>query len=158
MEILAPKYQLRPNDMVETMYVGVTNGNKTVSRIVKPAPDGNSLMAFNRYGEQMPRGEGGRVGVFVLGGMVTTLDEMRYIAEAKMEKRFVPRHSRSEVVDMCRVLQARRNEQIEARRKYLKGNPSEAPKKPKRTVRLLLPVGFRWAPTSEPGLSVIARA
>lgn len=157
MEILAPKYQLRPNDMVHTMYVGVAHGNKTVSRVVKPAPDGNSLMAFNQYGEQIPRGEGGRVGVFVLGGMVTTLDEMRFIAQAKMEKKFVPRHNRGEIVEMCRVLQARRNEQIEARQKYLKANPSEAPKAPKKKRTLLLPVGFRWMPTSEPGLSIAVK-
>ena len=152
MEILIPEYRRNPNEMIRSVYSGVAPGNRTVTRIVKVAPDRNHLEATSVYGPALPRGVGGRVGVLVLGGLVTTLDEMEYIIAAKQEKKFQPRRSPKDIADMCRMVQERRNEQI----RYFRRNPSEAPKK-KRTVRLHLPVGYRYVPTREPGLSVLAR-
>lgn len=142
--------------MVASIYVGVAAGNRTVTRVVKPSADRNHMEVSTTYGPGLARGQSGRVGVLVLGGMVTSLDEMEYIVQAKQAKEFVPRRNGGEIAEMCRLVQIRRNEQIEARQKYLKANPSEAPK-PKRKVRLHLPVGFHYVRTSEPGLQVLAR-
>ena len=151
MDILVPKYRRNPNERVESLYFGVAQGNRTVTTLVKPSLDRNRLEASRAYGPMLPRGSGGQVAVLVLGGMETTLAEMEYILEAKRQKRFVPRRSNHEIADMCRLLTERRNDQI----RYLRKNPSEAPKR--RPVRLLLPRGYRFVRTSEPGLRVRVR-
>jgi hypothetical protein len=84
--------------------------------------------------------------------METSLDEVQYILETKRQKPFVQRRSCGEIAEMCAMLRERRNNTI----RYYRKNPSEAPK-PKKTVRLYLPVGLRYMPTSEPGLKVLAR-
>lgn len=155
MEHFTPKYRRNPNAKIESLYVGVAPGNRTVARVVKPSLDQNRMEATEVYGPGLPRGQGGRIAVLVLGGMETTLDEMEYLVQAKQSKAFVPQRGPGEIASMCRLLLSRRNEQIEARRKYLKGNPSETPKKKK--VRLHLPVGYRFVETKEPGFKVLAR-
>jgi hypothetical protein len=156
MDFLVPKYRRNPNAKVESLYSGVASGNRTVTTLVKPSLDANRMEATRVYGPGLPRGSGGRIAVLVLGGMETTLDEMEYIIEAKRSKKFIPQRGPGEIASMARLLFARRNEQIEARQKYLKANPSEMPKK-KRTVTLHLPVGFRYMPTNEPGVRILAR-
>ena len=156
MDFLVPKYRRDPNEKIESLYSGVASGHQTVTVLVKPSQDRNHMEAIRTYGPGIPRGQGGRIGVLVLGGMETTLDEMEYLIQAKNEKKFIPQRGSGEIVAMARLLIDRRNEQIEERRKYLKANPSEAPKR-RRTVRLHLPVGFRYVGTSEPGLKVLAR-
>ena len=157
MEILVPKYRRNPNEKVESFYVGVAGGNRTVTTVVKPSLDRNRMEATREYGPGLPRGVGGRIAVLVLAGMETTLDEVEYIVQAKQDKKFVPQRGPGEIAQMGRLLLERRNEAIRARRKYLKANPSEMPKPRKKTVRLHLPVGFRYVGTSEPGLQVLAR-
>lgn len=153
METFTPKYRRNPNEKIHSLYQGVVSGNRTVTKVVRVAQDHNHLEAERNYGPPLARGEGGRIGVFVLGGLETTLDEMEYILESKRQKKFVPKRTGGEVAQMCRLLLERRNEAI----KYFRKNPSEAPKPKKRTVRLHLPVGFRYVPTSEPGLQILAR-
>lgn len=157
MEIYAPKYRRNPNEKVESFYVGVANGNRTVTTVVKPSLDRNRMEATREYGPGLPRGVGGRIAVLVLAGMETTLDEVEYIVQAKQDKKFIPQRGPGEIAQMGRLLLERRNEAIRARRKYLKANPSEMPKPRKKTARLYLPVGFRYVGTSEPGLQVLAR-
>lgn len=156
-QVLVPKYRRDGNAKVHSVYAGVASGDRTVTTILKPSIDRNHMEATRVYGPGIGRGQGGRIAVLVLGGMETTLDEMEYIVAAKQEKKFVPRHTGGEIVEMCRLLQVRRNEQIEAQRKFVAGNPSEAPKK-KRMVRMYLPTGYRMMQTSEPGFKVLARA
>lgn len=104
------------------------------------------------YGAGLPRGQGGLIGVLVLGGMETSLDEMEYIAEARREKKFVPQRDPSDIVNMTRLVLERRNDLI----RHFRKNPSEAPKlKPRRG--LYLPRGYRLVPTKEPGLKIVAR-
>ena len=155
LSILLPKYRRNPNEKLESLYVGVANGTRTVTSIMKPSLDRNRMEATRTYGPGMPRGQGGRIGILILGGMETTLDEMEYLIEAKRNKKFVPRRGPGEIADMCRLLLERRNEQIRERQKHLKANPSEGPKK--RTVRLHLPVGYRFVDTAVPGFRVTAR-
>ena len=155
MDFFVPKYRRNPNEKIESLYSGVAGGHQTVTTIVKRSLDCNRMEATRVYGPGIPRGQGGRIGVLVLGGMETTLDEMEYILGAKQDKKFIPQRGSGEIAKMCRALLERRNEQIEARQKYLKANPSEKPKK--RRIRLHLPVGFRYVGTSEPGLCVLAR-
>ena len=152
-----PKFRYNPNEKIESLYSGVASGNRTVTAVVKPSLDRNRMEATKDFGPGLARGEGGRIGVLVLGGMETTLAEMQYILEAKQAKKFVPKRKSGEIAAMCRLLMERRNEQIEARRKYLKANPSEMPKKRKRTARLYLPAGFRFVGTNEPGLKLAVR-
>ena len=156
MEILVPKFRPNPNEMVASIYSGVASGRRTVTSITKVSADRNHMETTRVYGPGLPRGQGGHIGVLVLGGMVTTLDEMQYIVAAKQEKKFVARRTPSDIAGMCRLVAERRNEQIEAARKRAIGNPSEMPRK-RRTVRLHLPVGVRYVGTSEPGLRVLAR-
>lgn len=156
-QVFVPKYKRDGNAKVLSLYAGVAPGGRTVTTIVKPSADRNHMETTRVYGAGLVPGQGGRIAVLVLGGMETTLDEMEYLVAAKQEKKFVPRHTGGQIVEMCRLLQARRNEQIEASRKFLAGNPSEAPKPKKRTVRLHLPVGYRMVKTSEPGLRILAR-
>lgn len=153
MEIITPKYRRNPNEMVSSIYVGVAPGDRTVTTVVKPSADRNSMEGVSTYGEGLPRGVGGRIGVLVIGGMVTTLDEMEYIIEAKKAKKFVPKRTSGEIVEMCRLLAERRNEQILEARKLVQRNPATA----RRKVRLHLPVGMRYVQTAEPGLQVLAR-
>jgi len=154
MEIIIPKYRRNPNQMVSSVYVGVASGNRTVTTVVKPSADRNRMESVSTYGEGLPRGVGGQIGVLVLGGMVTTLDEMEYIIEAKKEKKFVPKRTVGEIMAMCKLVAERRNEQIREARKLVQRNPSMTPK---RKIRLHLPVGCRYVQTVEPGLKVLAR-
>ena len=156
MEHFTPKYRRNPNEKIESLYVGVASGNRTVAAIVRPSLDRDHMETSKVYGPGLPRGVGGRIAVLVLAGRETTLDEVEYIVQAKQAKKFIPQRGPGEIAQMGRLLLERRNEQIEARVKYLKANPSEMPKK-KRTVRLHLPVGFRYVGTSEPGLNILAR-
>ena len=150
MEHFTPKYRRDPNEMVQSMYYGVGSGHKVITQTIKKSRVGDR-MEVNRSEEPgLERGQGGNIGVFVLGGMETTLDEMEYLVEGHKQKTFVPRKGPKEILDMCHKLQERRNETI----KYYRKNPSEAPK-PK--VRLHLPVGFKYANTSEPGLKILAQ-
>ena len=84
--------------------------------------------------------------------METTLDEMEDILEAKKQKKWVPRKSQSEIVDMCRYLVEQRNDKI----RHFRKNPSEAPK-PRPRARLHLPVSCRMIDTPEPGLRIVAQ-
>ena len=154
-EIAVPKYKRDPNAKVESLYSGVGQWASTITRLVKPSADGKRMEATITRGPGLQRGQGGRIGILVLGGMETTLDEMEYILEAKRQQKFVPRRGSAEIAQMGRLLIERRNQQVEDRRKHLQGNPSE---RPKRRIRLHLPVGFRYVPTSEPGLRILTRA
>ena len=151
MEYFVPRFRRNPNEKIHSLYSGVVSGHRTVTRLVKVAQNHNHLEASRVYGPGLERGQGGRIGTFIMGGLETTLDEMEYILEAKRQRKFVPQRTGGEVAQMCRVLIERRNDLI----KHLRKNPSEAPKK--RTKRLYLPVGYRYVPTSEPGLQVLAR-
>ncbi|MCB7128072.1 MAG: hypothetical protein J3T61_00850 [Candidatus Brocadiales bacterium] len=151
MNWFAPKYRRDPNEKVDTLYYGVGSGNTTVTRIRKKSRDGDKMEISQSVGPGLERGQGGRIGVLVIGGMETSLDEMEYILEAKRQKKFIPRRNGSEIADMCRLVLERRNEAI----KHYRKNPSEAPKK--KTVRLHLPVGYRYVGTKEPGLQILAR-
>ena len=152
MEHFTPKYRRNPNAKVYSLYQGVANGGRTVTRAIMKSPVADKLATTDTYGRGIPRGQGGQIAVLVIGGMETTLDEMEYILEARLQKKFVPQRTGGEVAQMCRLLMERRNNTIRHYRK----NPSEAPKK-KRTVTLHLPVGFRYVSSSEPGLKVLAR-
>ena len=156
MEILVPKFRPNPNEMVASVYSGVAPGGRTVTSITKVSADRNHMETTRVYGPGLPRGQGGRIGVLVLGGMLTTLDEMEYILAAKQEKQFAPKRTPSDIMGMCRLIAERRNEQVEAARKHALANPSEMPRK-RRTVRLHLPVGVRYVGTNVPGLKVLAR-
>jgi hypothetical protein len=153
MQILTPKFRRNPNEMVSAIYAGVAPGNRTVTTIRKRHPVEDRMESTRVYGPALPRGQGGRVAVLVLGGMETTLDGMEYIVAAKQSQKFVPQRGASEISQMCRLLADRRNEAIMEARK----RAPAAPPKPKRKVRLHLPVGFRYAPTGVPGLKVLAR-
>lgn len=152
MEILTQRYKRRPNEKIESLYFGVAPGGRTVTSIVKPSEDGNHMEATRVYGPGLPRGEGGQIATLILGGMEVTLAEIEDILAAKREKKFVPRRSPGEIVDMCRQLQERRNEQII----HLRKNPSEAPKRAR--IPFYLPVGVKMVPTSVPGLRIAARS
>ena len=149
MNWFAPKFRRNPNEKIHSLYFGVADGNATKTRLVKPSHDKTRLEATETLGPMLARGQSGSAGVFILGGLETTLDEMEYIAECAKEKKFVQRRSNGEIAAMCRELLFRRIEQS----KYFRKNPSEAPKPKKRNI-LYLPVGFRWVQTSEPGLKV----
>jgi len=92
----------------------------------------------------------------VLGGMEATLDEVEDILAAKKAKKFVPQRGQSEIAQMCRVVADRRNELIAEARKRA-GMSMTEPSTPRKRVRLYLPRGLRYVPTSEPGLKVLAR-
>lgn len=151
METFTPKFRRNPNEKIQYLYYGVAPGHRVVTKMVKVAADRNHLEATRAYGPGLERGQGGQIGVFIMGGLETTLDEMEYILEAKKQKAFKPQRSGGEVAQMCQLLLERRNNLIRHYRK----NPSEAPKK--KPVRLHLPVGFRYVSTNEPGLKVLAR-
>ncbi len=152
MDFFVPKYRRDGNAKVESLYTGVSAGGTTVTTIQKPSLDGNRMEKTRTFGKILPRGRGGWVGHLILGGMETTLDEMEYLAAAKKERAFIPRTDPMDVVEMCRIIQARRNELIWAARKRL--GIAEVPAK---KIVLHLPVGHRMVPTNEPGFSILAR-
>ena len=149
MEILTNRYRRDPNQMVSSAYVGVAHGNRVVTRVTSVNKDADRLDSSRAYGPGIPRGQGGRVATLILGGMETTLDEIEYMVDAIKEKKFVPQRKPGEIAAMCRLLMERRNDRI----KYLRKNPSEAPKRPRGPV-LHLPVGVRMVPTGVPGMRV----
>lgn len=151
MDILLNKHRRNPNQMVHSIYAGVGPGGRTVTAVTKVSADGNQMETTRTYGPGLARGQGGQIGVLVLGGMVTTLDEMEYIISAKQEKKFIPKRSNGEIADMCRMVGERRNEQIREARKQVAWQPK------KKRVKLHLPVGVRYVGTREPGLRVLAR-
>ena len=158
MEFLIPKYRYDPNEKVVSLYSGIAQGNRTVTTVVKPSLDRNHLEATRTYESAMPlqRGESGRAAVLVIGGLETTLDEMRFLLEEGQRKPYVVRRRPQEIAEMCRLVIEQRNDRI----KYLRKNPSETrnlPKPKQHRVRLHLPVGFRYQKTSEPGLEILAR-
>ena len=149
MEILTQKYKRNPNAMVHSAYVGVVPGGRTVTRITAVNKDQDRMDASRTYGAGISRGQGGRVATLILGGMETTLDEIEYIVEGLKAKKFVAQKKPSDIATMCRALAERRNDRV----KYLRKNPSEAPKKPRGPV-LHLPVGYRMVNTAVPGMRV----
>ena len=154
MEYFVPKYRPDPNEKVYSLYQGIASGGGTVTVTIKKSRTEDKLEQTRTYGPgELKRGESGRAAVLVIGGMETSLDEMQYILETGRRKPFVPRRTGGEIAQMCALLRERRNNTI----RYYRKNPSEAPKPKKKTVRLHLPVGFRYIGTSEPGLKVLAR-
>jgi GTP-binding protein len=131
----------------------VAPGGAVVTSVVKKHPVEDRMEAVKDYGPGMARGQGGRIAVFILGGMETTLDEMEYLLLRQKEKTFQPRRTGGEITGMCMELTQRRNDRI----KYFQKNPSEKPKLRKKTGTLYLPAGVRWMPTLEPGFKVAAR-
>ena len=150
MQILLQNHKDNPNQMVHSIYSGVSRYGGTVTAITKPSADRKYMETTRIYGPALPRGQGGMIGVLVLGGMETTLAEVRDIIAARQAKKFVPKRNVSEITQMCRLVADRRNELIMEARK-------RAGPKPKKKVVLHLPVGFRYVNTSEPGLRVLAR-
>lgn len=149
MEWFSPRFRRDPNEKVESLYYGVGPRGTVMTDLVTKSRDADAMMSTKTYEPGLARGEGGQAAVIILGGMETTLDEMEDILEAKKQEQFVPRRSGKEIADMCRLLLEQRNDTI----RYYKKNPSEAPKR--KTVRLYLPVGMRYADTSEPGLKML---
>lgn len=149
--ILTPKYRENPNGKVYSLYHGVSVTGRTVTALTMPSADRNRLETTRVYGKALPRGQGGQIATLILGGMETSLAEMRDIMAAKQEKRFVPRRGNGEIADMCRFLLERRNEAILMARK-------SRPTQGKKPVRMLLPVGYRMEQTSIPGLRLRVRA
>ena len=156
MEFFVPKYRRNPNEKVESLYYGVAPGGQVVTSLVKPSQDRKRMEATKTYEPGIPRGQGGNIATLIIGGMETTLDEMEDILAIKKqqekEKGFVPRRSNKEIADLCHILLEQRNDRV----RYLRKNPSEAPK-PKPTVRLHLPVGCRMVDTPVPGLRIVAQ-
>lgn len=152
-EVLVPKYRRNPNEKVESLFWGVAPGCRTQVSLVKPSLDGQRLERTTTYGPGLPRGVGGLIGVLVLGGMETTLDEVEYILQAAREQKFKPRRTGGEIAEMCRMLAERRNALV----RYYRANPSEKPKRPRPAVRLHLPVGYRYVQTPVRGLKVLAK-
>ena len=138
--------------MVASAYVGVASGGRTVSTVTAVNKADDRLERSATFGRGLPRGQGGRIGTFILGGMVTTLDEVEYIVEGIKEKRFVQQKSRGEIAKMCDELAERHNTLI---RHYLR-NPSEAPA-PRPKAPFYLPVGVRMMQTPEPGFRIAVR-
>jgi len=148
MRYFAPKYRYDPNEKVDSLYYGVSPGGQTVTKVVKRSRTNDGLEATRTYAPGIPRGEGGNIATLIIGGMETTLAEMEDILEAKKEKKWVPRRSNSDIVEMCRYLIEQRNDAI----RYFRKNPSEAP--PKKKITLHLPVGCRMVDAPVPGLRV----
>ena len=156
MEILAPKYRRNPNELVHSLYQGVSSlvgGQANV--IVKKHPTEDRMQrTITPASGGLQRGQGGMAAVLVLGGMETTLAEMEYILEARQSKKFVPKRTSGDVAEMCRLVADRRNEEFMAARKL----PQVASTPKPRRRGLYLPRGFRMVPTSEPGLKIRVRA
>ena len=149
--VLVPKYRRDPNAMVHSAYVGTAPGARSVTTVRTFNKNTERMETTRVFGQNtLARGQSGHAGTFILGGMVTTLDEVEYLVEAAKEKKFVRQKSSSEIAAMCHELQERRNERI----KYLRKNPSEIPQaKPKRRG-LFLPKGVRMVPMGAPGLRI----
>ncbi len=152
MDFFAPQFRRDPNERIHSLYTGVADGGTTVTAIRRVSADRNSLETTRVYGPGLERGQGGQIATLILGGLEATLDEVEYIAEAKRQKKFIPKNSPSDVVKMCHLILERRNDTIRAQRKanVITGTP-------RRKVTLHLPVGFRMVNTTEPGLRVLAR-
>src|SRR2546422_19229 len=101
MDFLIPKYKRDGNAKIESLYCGVGPGGSTVTALTKPSLDGKRLETTRTYGPGLVPRQGGRIGVLILGGMETTLDEMEYILESKRKKPFVPRKTQGEIAEMC---------------------------------------------------------
>ena len=145
METYTPKYKRDGNAKVHSLYFGVSPLGGTVTTLVKKHPTEDRLEKTRIFGATMERGAGGRAAVLVIGGMETTLDEMEDILAAAKAKKFKPKRTNGEIAAMCEELRQRRNEAILQARKT-------APAKPKRKIRLYLPVGYRMAETGVQGL------
>lgn len=157
MEFLAPKYRRDPNEMIDTIYHGVVPGGRTVTAIRRVSEDRNHMVTDKQYGPGIPAQQGGRVGVFIMGGLETTLDEMTDLLNERRNEPMQVQKQPWEVAKMCHDLMAKRNQIIEDQRKLQARNPSMRPRRlPTRPV-LHLPSGFRMKETSEPGLKVLAR-
>ena len=154
MEILTKHTARNPNQMVHSMYWGVTRGGLAVKVTKAVSEDQNHIVTTREYSrDAVPgRGQSGNIGILILGGMETTLDEVEDILAARREKKFVQRRSNSEIVQMCRYVQERRNDRI----KHLRKNPSERPVVKKKNI-LFLPKGVKFVNTSEPGLQLAVR-
>lgn len=154
MEYFAPKFRPDPNEKVLSLYRGIAPGGGTVTTLIKKSRTEDKLEKTCTFGpREVQRGESGQVAILVIGGMEASLDEVHYLLAARQQKKFVPQRTPGEISQMCAELRERRNNTI----RYYRKNPSEAPKPRKNTVRLYLPVGLRYVPTSEPGLKVLAR-
>ena len=153
MDFFSPKFRPDPNEKVLSLYRGIAPGGGTVTSLVRRSRTEDRMDKTSVRGpRELERGESGLAGVLVIGGMETTLAEVQYILEERRQRPFVQQRSCGEIAEMCAILRERRNRTI----RYYRKNPSEAPK-PKKKVRLYLPVGIRYMPTSEPGLKVLAR-
>lgn len=148
----APKYREDPNAKVHSAYVGVAQGGGMVTRITTVSQERDRLESTKSYGPGIPRGQGGMIATLILGGMVTTLDEIKEAIEAVREQKFQPERTPGDIAAMCRKLMERKIE----RTKYLRKNPSETPR-PQSRPGLFLPRGYRMVPTTEPGFSVRVR-
>lgn len=149
MELLTNRYRRDPNAMVHSAYVGVAPGFRTVTRITQVNRNEDRFATSRIYGVGLPRGASGKAATIILGGMETTLDEVEYMLEGIREKKFTPQRSPSDIARMCQLVAERRNAKI----KYWRKNPSEAPKRRASPV-LHLPVGFRMAQTPIPGFKI----
>ena len=153
MEILTQKYRRDPNTMVHSAYVGVAPGGGAVTRLTTVNRDADRMETSQEYSPGIPRGAGGRIATIILGGMVTTLDEVEYIIEGMKEKPFVPLRSNNEISRMCQLVAERRNDRI----KYLRKNPSEAPKPRPQGPAFYLPVGVKMRQTPIPGFRIAVK-
>ena len=155
MEILTPKYRRNPNELVQSLYQGVSSvAGGQASVVVKKHPTEDRMQRIiTPVSGGLQRGQGGMAAVLVLGGMETTLSEMEYILEARQSKKFVPKRTSGDVAEMCRLVANKRNEQIMAARKLPQAASAPKPRRP----GLYLPRGFKMVPTSEPGLKIRAR-
>ena len=151
METFTPKFRRDGNQKIHSIYYGVANGHQVAKVVMAPSWDHSRMDRTITREQGLPRGASGEAAVIILGGMETTLDEMEYILEAHRQKKFVQRRDGREIAQMCQALMERRNDAI----RYYRRNPSEAPKK-KKTVRLHLPVGYRYVDTAVPGFKVLA--
>ena len=158
MEHFTPKFRYDPNEKVDSLYFGVGNGG-TMTSVVKPSLDRNRMETTRTYGPMLPRGQGGLVGTLVLDNCQSTLREMEYILEARREKPLQVMRKPWEIAKAIKQGLERRNEIIEAQRKYFKTNPSEKPKLAK--VRIMaknrLPAGYKMVPTVVPGFRIATK-
>jgi hypothetical protein len=153
MDFFAPKFRRDPNAMVHSLYYGVAPNGTIVTKTTMKSPTADKMETTRTYESGMKRGQGGNIATIILGGMETSLDEIEDILAAKKEKKWVPRKNNNEIADMCRHLMELRNDRI----LHLRKNPTESVPVSKPKPVLHLPVGYRWAPTTEPGFSIAAR-
>ena len=153
-----PQYKYNPNEKVDSLYFGVSNGG-TMTRVVKPSADRNRMETVRTDGPMMPRGQGGLVGTLILDNCQSTLREMEYLLEARREKPFQVMRKPWEIAKAIKQGLERRNEVIEAQRKYFKTNPSEKPRLAKVRImaRRRLPAGYKMVNTAVPGFRVLGK-